>query len=696
MSLFFSAPEREAFLRFRQSSTLGMDLFWVLQNRVSKRAAHPGLTGSEKNSDWWFCTAEFLSDAAMVHALNPSPALAAWLRDATLSIIRRPESDWVGPPFRDHVTKPSRGHLETAHLTWGVAVVLDLAGDIFAPAEAEEIRTVLRDRGIPMCRRWLDANNHLANWRCVLGAGVAVAAAVLDDREEMRRAVHDYGMSLNIFQPDGSHAESLQYANYAAFSLMLAREALLRRDPDLIAELPATPWNKMPRWQAASLFYHKPLSGWGAEPRPRAANFNDSAAVFRPSGDLLLHLAARECESAPVMAGLARWLFDWLYANNFSQGPHDRATFGFYNDFGFLAVPLLPAAAKPIAPCDAGLTALEAFSCGDVLARDKWDGRTILAIRGGGDPLHGPGHLHGDLNSFILVHNRERLLIDPGHSCYRNLIHEMECASRTHNTCTFSFQEPGVLGLQEDGDERRVLEQSRHARVRFDRESGKVGPLADRGARRLIADRSAEVTVIGSDAAALYGKTIRQFSRFWILCGAHVLFVVDRIVASQPVRTAWHWLLNNRDGALEFKAPSFDRIVVRRGRAGMKLFHLGGAYLDTPCHAFVHDAYCPAPGGLGEGKPGSGLLLTWNESEPTIERTVVHAICVDDYGSVARWHLKDQEGLPVLESPGATARWKLDTAADATTIGITEEVSGKSWTLAHDGNSYHFTTITTQ
>lgn len=27
----------------------------------------------------------------------------------------------------------------------------------------------------------------------------------------------------------------------------------------------------------------------------------------------------------------------------------------------------------------------------------------MLAVRGGGDPLCGPGHLHGDLNNFILA-----------------------------------------------------------------------------------------------------------------------------------------------------------------------------------------------------------------------------------------------------------------------------------------------------
>ena len=271
MPLFLDTREKENFTIYRRCHPVGQDFFWALCNRVDQRAASPGHHGDGREAQWWFSAAEFLTDAAMTHALKPSPTVAAWLRTEVLSLIRRPVSDWVGPPFRNHSddTEPV-GHLETAHLTWGTAVVLDLAGDIFSDSERTEIETILRERGIPMCRRWLDRNHHLSHWRCVLGAGVAVAAAVLDDRAERERAVADYRLSLQIFQSDGSHGESLQYANSAAYTLMLAREALLRRDPALASRLPAEPWNRMPRWQTASLFYQKPLAGWARSQGPAA------------------------------------------------------------------------------------------------------------------------------------------------------------------------------------------------------------------------------------------------------------------------------------------------------------------------------------------------------------------------------------------------------------------------------------------
>jgi len=86
--------------------------------------------------------------------------------------------------------------------------------------------------------------------------------------------------------------------------------------------------------------------------------------------------------------------------------PGIGASFGFVNQFGFLTLPLLTDAVAPLSPAAAGLPALASFDNGDVLARDDWAGRTILALRtGGAAPLACSGHLHGDVNSFILAHN---------------------------------------------------------------------------------------------------------------------------------------------------------------------------------------------------------------------------------------------------------------------------------------------------
>ncbi len=674
MSLFLTADERNRFDAFRKDNAVGDDLFWALRNRALARAESPGLHGPNRESQWWFCTAQYLTDAAMAWTLQPDDRLAIWLRDTLLSLVRLDEDDWIGPWFRSRVPQPPMGYLETAHMSRAIATALDLAPDVLTGAARDEVESVLSGRALPLCARWLDQNGRLDNWRCILAAAYAVTAAVLDDRSALDRAVDEYGCCLEILQPDGSYGESLQYGNYAAYHIMMIREVLTRRQPALEPTLPIAPYVHMPRWQVASYFYRKPLSGWGATALPRAANFNDSAAIFRPSADLLLHIASRGAADYPVEAGLARWLFDELYTPDISQT--GKAKSGFVQDYGFLSVALLAAAVPALAPQQAELPTLMAFSNGDVLARDAWDGRTVLAVRGGGDPLHGAGHLHFDLNHFILVHNRERLLVDPGHACYRNSIRPLDVATTSHNTCTFEFPRscegkgaPDVC----------TLAQTRSGKRYIDLQTRRIDAPYDRGGHRLLAQQWDALTVVGSDAAALYGAPIRQFARFWFLCGTHALFIVDRIVSDEPVRTIWNWMFNNRDNNLELKPVPPDRIVARRGAAGMTCFHLGGGQPGKTQNAIIHDRYHPEPGQRGEGRPGSGLGYSWKEKEPVRERTVVHAIAVDSYGRVAGWHLREDAEGPMLESPDKRVRWQLSVCPDATAMQIREQGADRTW-----------------
>jgi hypothetical protein len=678
MSIYLSNEEKALFSKNRGAAPLNY-FYWALYRRVNERAAAPGLMNAQTTVEWWHATQEFVTDAAMLYALDGDATVGAWLRDAVLSVVRRPVDDWVGPFFRDHDSKPPVGHLETAHLSMAVASTYDLAPGIFSPAETAEIENCLREVALPMCTRWLDRTAHINNWRCVLVYGLAAAAVVLKDEPAVQRALAEYKTCVQLFQEDGSYGESLQYASYAAAALMLTFESLVRYTPALLNEISPATYALSVHWMAQSLFYRKPLSGWGQNPMPRSANFNDSAAVFRPSGDLLLHIAVRVKDSMPAEAGMARWLFDTLYAPDSSRGPSDRMTFGFSNHFGFLTMALL-AQAPAAQPREQTEPLLTRFSSGDAFARDAWDGNTILAVRTASDPLAAPGHLHGDINSFILVHNQERLLLDPGHSCYRNLIRELDIASQSHNTCTFSVEPEAGARRPEDLLSARKLQQ----RTEFHRSfaNNQPGPLVDRGGKFLLAAEKDTVKVIASDAAGLYGEPLSVFQRFWLLAGPHVLFVVDHIEADQPVRTTWNWLLNNRDGGLELKTVRPDRIVVRRGDAGLKLFHLGGGNMQGPVYAHVHDAYHPLPAQSSEGKPGSGMLMRFQERVAAVSRTVVHAIVMADYGGIGSWHLRQVDGLPAIEGPGGSSLWVLKIDENPLRISLREARSGAAIEIA--------------
>lgn len=682
MPIFLSDTEKAIIANERNKRDSRVSIFFnALQSRVYERVNWGTLLGPNATTIWWHSAAEYLSDAAMCYALEPSPELAHWLNTVTLDIVRKPSYAWVGPEFRDH-SEPYTGHLETAHLCWGVSAVYDLAKEAFSDAEQVEISRALQEKGIALCRRWLDKNHHLANWRSILASGAIVASVVLEDETALSALLPELALCPQALQQDGSYGESLQYGNYLALALTFAHEAVLRGFPQQFDSAWCNSISQCIPWFVTSMFYQKPLADWGAEPRARAANFNDSAAIFRPSGDVLLYVATRSNSSTE--AGLAQWLFEQYYLTVPTQGPHDLATLGMRNDWGFLTLPLLCYPKLSVSPEQAQLPLTASFSNGNAFIRDAWAGKTIVAINGGSEPLNGLGHLHGDLNSFILVHQQERLLADPGHSCYRNLIHGLESSSQTHNTCTFLIEKE-ALGLQEDLAKAALLEQ-KSVFPRRVIHRGKAGEPIIRGDRRLICAKDDVLSVLGAEVGRAYGEPIETFSRFWILAGSHVLFVVDHIAANQPVTTLWNWLVNNRDGKTHWQ-KGYNTLSIKRPDAGMKLFHGGKGTWSYPVYAYLHDAYHPEPHQLGEGHSGSALLFRFTEKERQTARTVVHAIALDEPDLLDRWQLKVEANGYTLQSD--TRKWTLQLLDEKAEAFSLISGHGRKWDVGLQGGQYH-------
>ncbi|MFA9480326.1 heparinase II/III family protein [Phycisphaerales bacterium AB-hyl4] len=677
MSIFLNEQEAQ-WWKANKGSDPAASLRWSMLQRADERATRPGLMDEHATVDWWHLIVEYLAEAAMAYRLQPSEQVGRWVVGVVNDVVRRDESDWVGPWFRDHSLKPSSGWLETAHVCVAVAAAIDLAGGAFTEAELTEARQVLGERGVPLCTRWLDQDMYF-NQRCILGAGLAAAAVAAEEAAGIERATREFQLCTDMFQPDGSYGESSQYASYAAWGMMVMYESLVRHDEALAEQLSIDRYARCVRWWAANLMYLKPMSGWGAAPRARMVNFNDSGAIAAPDGDVLLHIAARAKSHLPEVAALARWLFDQVHLPLLAQGPFDRASFGFVTRPGFLA-PALWANASDVSPQSAealGMSVMQAYSNGNVIVRDEWAGQTVLAIRGGGEPVHVHSHQHADLNSFILAHRRERMLLDPGHSCYRGQPVRHDRSTIAHNTCTFELPNgttPPTMTHQEVGQRRRLVD-------------GELEPPVPRGGRRLLAERLNAVSVIGSECADVYGQPIRRFARFWVFVAPRVLFVVDHVVADEPVLVNWHWLLNNRDGQLQMKFVPPDRVVARRGEAGMKLFH-ASENVSPSCarlmrHTYVHDAYHPKPAQLGEGLSGSGVSLQFRQRDAVAESLTVHAIAVDSFGQVAGWHLRRQDDGVGLESPGAAEHWTLQ--ASAGRMVLREQGSGRAWQIADAG-----------
>lgn len=677
-SLFLNKAEYEQ-LKTMDATSPTAELFQAIKLRVHRRALTPNLTEPSATTEWWHHASEYLTDAALVYALQPSDKVGAWLRGNVLNIVRRPVADWAGPPFRGYGGGDMVGGLETAHLTWSVAISLDMAPDLFTLSEKEEIKTALREKGMLPCHRYLERSNFFHNWNCILFAGMSVAAAVLEDKEYLHYAMDYLPVALDHFQPDGSYGESLQYANYAAYGIMLGHEALLRSQS--IDKTTLDPYARLVDWASYAHFYRKPLSRWPLANLSRSANFGDCASIFRPSGDLLIHISARAKNELPSQAGMARWLFDSLYFPANESGIHDLASFGMVNDFGFLSVIMLADAAKPLSPVQANYSELKTFSGGDAFLRDSWGGKTILAARIPAEPRHASAHLHGDVNSFILEHNGERLLVDPGHTCYRNITRALDVSAASHNTCTFEVPQTASTPA-------RILDQRGGINRPMNLENGKkkgASPVSI-GGKRLLNAHKGNLSVLASDAAELYGAPLQSYARFILLCGSNALFVVDHIESSEPLRTTWNWLLNNRDGNLDYQFSRPSHFSAIRGNAGIKITNYSPKKsLDGPMYALVHDAYHILPNQFSEGTPGTGIMMRFKETAPQTSRVVVHTISVDTSSALSSWNSTQEGDVYTLESVDRGERWILHVMKDGT-LTVNETYSKQSYKIVKDRN----------
>jgi hypothetical protein len=289
----------------------------------------------------------------------------------------------------------------------------------------------------------------------------------------------------------------------------------------------------------------------------------------------------------------------------------------------------------------------------------------------------------------MLVYSRERLLADPGHSCYRNLIHGLESSTQTHNTATFLVEQDS-LGLQEDLAKVKLLEQRNVLARRLIQTDGTIGSPVERGGRLLTAQREGDVSLLVSEVGRAYGQPIQEFTRCWIQVGEHVTLVIDRIRATEPVRTVWNWLLNNQDGQ-SIVSTADNTLALYRHGVGMRLWQVSTgapphAQLSGPVYGYLHDAYHPEPAQLGEGKPGSGLLFRFTDGQNAQIVNRMHVIVADDASFMDDWQLTpDPEGLTVAKGGTTVALYRSD--ADALSFRLVVGAADYSITEGNNGFS---------
>jgi hypothetical protein len=557
--------------RIRLGNNKVADLWEAMYRRTLENTKFPGIEQPTDTQEWWHIVWERLSDAAFVQLINPSEALGNWIRSTVLEICDEPVDEWIGPWFRGK-SNPPVGQLETTHV--GVVLAVDLCPQLFTEEEHTAIKEALKIKCQDTCLRYVEGRiaerGHINNWFMVILNGFGTAAAYLDDKEAVEKAIEYSQVAASLYNED-SYGESIQYSNYASINLSFLNEILIRYNPELESRLNLSFYTKCIPWQAASFMYMKPLAGWGEKKYPRTINFGDSSAIYRPSGDVLLHIAARAKNSYPKEAGLARWLFEVTYEE----------------------------AAESLSSESAGIPLTSFFETGTIITRDSWkEPKTLLGVQGGYVTNNVTSHRHEDQNSFMLVHQKERFFVDPGHCCYRLKSQCFAISTQSHNTWSF-----------------KVKKEDKEVTLNQTPVKSNIFMLAEPLNEKLIVKGLEGISVIASDAAKVYGGPVKRAERTWITVFPNILFIVDRIEASEPVKVRTHFVLNNRDNKLKMIRIANNKLIFKRNNTAVKLFQTmsvsDGA--SNQCDfsldwGYLHDCYHPQPHQLGQGSEGSAMI----------------------------------------------------------------------------------------
>lgn len=611
--------------------------YQILKNRVIKNTACDTLVQPSDTQEWYHLCWERLSDAAFLYRMENNCKLGNWIHDRVMEIVNMSQDQWIGPWYRERFQIP-QGFLETSHITLAVCEAADNCKELFSDAEYQMILDALRNKGMIPCRRYCERiirqQGHINNWFMVTLNGFGTAAILLNDKESIKKAVQWSHVAASLYSGN-DYGESVQYSNYATLHYSHLCEMLLRSGHAEESDIDMNCYSSLMEWYATSFLYMKPLKD-GEEIQPRTINFGDSAAVFRPSGDVLAHVAVRMKDKAIRQAGLASWMLQTFYREP-ETGPDELATFGMYNQFQYHTILMLPDMADPISPAQSGLPVSMYFNGGQIITRDRWEqAKAVVAIQAGYKSYNVTSHRHKDQNSFQLSVGDERMLIDPGHCCYRLNAQKEAVSEGSHNNFTIKKQGKCIEQWSVGGNVFRRREPGNHL---------------------ICNDQWGRMRIVISDMAGLYDEWIKKAVRIWVMDLPHKMYVADVVIAEEPVSLCTHFNINNRDNKLQVCQESNQQILFQRGDQVLELFE---AYSKTDdqempaAHSFswtaMHTYYHPLPNQEGQGKEGSVNQYIWEDKEGK-EHIRIYAFAMYGKEDPEKWSVRQiEDGFIRIES----------------------------------------------
>lgn len=556
-----------------------------------------------------------MQDPGLVYFLTGNPELGRIIHDLALKLADMPPDFWLHasrfPQFAEH----GRASLQTGGMLKRLVPGLDLAHDVFTPAERARLEAALREKGILPGFGYLElveSKNYIINWAAVIAGGVYLAARFNGDEAAAAKAAgHLRHFIDHGFEEDGSYGEGPQYYFYPVTEMLAAAAA-------------------MPGELRRELF----RSGIMA----RSTEYPIYSQVFSRLNGQTIRIQFRDGQQFVSISSL-------LYAiASLTGSPVMTAwgkMFGVPVRGGVLHNHLL-LQANP--PPEGGLDRLplfRVFDNGEAYIRDGWepDGLVFAMLSGGGNRTR-YSHDRPNRNGVALAAYGEYLLVNPGHSSYRGKTYaEWDWATRGSNCITI------------DGRNQK-----------FPRKIGSASEPGRPVAEYVAAQDGKRCSFLVSEARRCYMPKLKTALRAVVYVKDPGYFVIfDRIAGLRPHRFDAYWHFNNLDGGARLESLGNSRWRLTRPAAGLSLWVGSDRPVTTrTAPGILHAFYSYLPGGAGESKPGSAFELVVSSPGPAARWDTATVLFPWKTGAEPEFAVSGSGAEVTVNVAGNTGRFHLD------------------------------------
>ncbi len=378
---------------------------------VKRPVVHNTLEGQKANARKYL---ENAGKVAFAYVITREEKYAKRAIEEAVAIVegtiptKEGEMVWYNPTSR---AWNKGADLNTAELSYGLAMVYDWCYDVLTNEEKVKIKNALVTKGIKQYLHSIERENQdfwvgntTSNWEGVVSGGMGLGAlAIYNESEEARKAAGYAREAIpkfidHVFLKDGGGHEGIMYARYGElFSLyfMMASQRLFEMDTEFLSKFNqklAGYWDVYmlaPDYGYANFnnMNKNTFQGlWSQNHSVFGGPNSDINALmenFTPEGDPLLLWAADNGAPRYYWQGASPWYFLWRRGDA-APVRHDQK----------------PPLQKSVLFREAGHAIWQ--------SDNLW-----LAYNGGW--ISDRSHNNRDIGSFILVVNKERLVNDPGY-----------------------------------------------------------------------------------------------------------------------------------------------------------------------------------------------------------------------------------------------------------------------------------------